>query len=89
MYYFPSQPTHPTHACPPAFTFGPAGELRFQELATLQVGWPPAVLSKGVDVPFTCGAPLSVWGPELAGYTRLPGRGVWTFGNYMCPNSLK
>ena len=55
----------------------------------LQLGWPPALLAKGADTPFTAGAPLLVWGPEVAGYTRLPGRGLWTHGNYPCDGSLK
>lgn len=40
-------------------------ELRFQELAAVTYGWPAALIAKGDGVPFTCGAPLMVWGPEV------------------------
>ncbi|KAL4434077.1 hypothetical protein ABPG75_000518 [Micractinium tetrahymenae] len=64
-------------------------ELRYQELASASTGWPPFLLGKGPGVQFSCGAPLQVWGPELPGFARLLGRGLFTHGRYTCPGSLR
>lgn len=39
-------------------------------------------------MPFIAGAPVAAWGPELSGYERLPGRGMFTTGCYVCADSL-
>jgi hypothetical protein len=66
-----------------------AGQLRHQELSAPQNGWPLSVLAKGPDVAFTAGSPIVAWGPEIPGFTRLIGRGLFTHGRFNCTGSLR
>lgn len=66
-----------------------AGQLLYQELAVPHIGWPLAVLAKGPGVGFSGGAPIMAWGPELKGFQRLIGRGVFTHGRYSCQGSVR
>lgn len=57
-------------------------QLRFQEMVAVQAGWPPALLAKGPaggGAAFTCGAPLVAWGPEVPGFQRSIGKGLYTW----------
>jgi hypothetical protein len=60
-----------------------------QELAQQSVGSPPVLISKVAEVPFVAGAPIELWGPELEGYQRYPGRSLFTAGAYECAGSLR
>ena len=66
-----------------------AGELRYQEAASVSSGWPPVLLAKGPEVAFTAGAPLQVDATPLPGYQMLPGRSLFVFGSYNCSGSLR
>lgn len=66
-----------------------AGQLRYQELAIPEVGSPPVLLAKGPAVPFTAGAPISVWAPEQPGFQRFVGRSNFAWGHYPCEGSLR
>lgn len=57
-------------------------QLRFQEMAAVQAGWPPALLAKGPAngvAAFTCGAPLVAWGPQVSGFKRIIGKALYTW----------
>lgn len=62
--------------------------LQFQQLVQPQLGWPPAVVAKGPGVQYMGGAPLVVTGPDLPGYTRRMGNGLWGQPGYDCAASL-
>jgi hypothetical protein len=47
------------------------------------------VLAKGPEVPFTAGSPIVAWGPEIEGFRRLIGRGLFTHGRFNCTGSLR
>lgn len=75
---------------PPHPALGPAaGQLRYQELAVPEIGTPPVLLAKGQAVPFTAGAPISVWAPEQPGFQRYVGRSLFAWGQYLCEGSLR
>lgn len=40
----------------------------------------PQVQAKGSASEFVCGAPLSFWSPELPGFSKLPGKGLFISG---------
>lgn len=88
-------PTHSSHQCVVPLTMlcccccCIAGQLRYQELAAPQNGWPLSVLAKGPEVPFTAGSPIVAWGPEIKGFRRLIGRGLFTHGRFNCTGSLR
>lgn len=67
----------------------PAGELRFQSLVAPELGWPPALLAKGPGVPFVSGTPIVTVGPEVPGYRRLLGSGLFGQRGYPCAESIK
>lgn len=55
-------------------------QLRYQEMAAVQAGWPPALVTKGAAAAaFTCGAPLVAWGPQVPGFQRSIGQGLYTW----------
>ncbi|PSC67771.1 Serine threonine-kinase CTR1 [Micractinium conductrix] len=66
-------------------------QLRYQQVAAESFGGPPFVLERGPEVAqgFTAGAPLTVWGPQLEGYQRLPGLAVFLHGLYPCDGSVR
>ena len=47
------------------------------------------VTAKGAGVPFSGGGPLSFWPQPLPGYDVLPGRGLFAYGRYACPSSVR
>lgn len=64
-------------------------ELRFQPLVEPSKGWPPSLISKGKDLPFSAGSPLAVTGPEIEGYTRYLGGSLFGQPGYDCPGTIK
>ena len=76
-------PAAGTPPCPPA------GQLRHQELAVPEIGSPPVLLAKGPQVPFSGGAPMSVWAAEQPGFQRHVGRSTFASGRYACEGSLR
>jgi hypothetical protein len=64
-------------------------ELRWQYLAA-EVGWPPGLISKGPEAAnFTTGSPIAAGGPQLSGFKRLMGTGLFGQPGYPCPGSLQ
>ena len=66
-----------------------AGELRFQPLSDVADGLPSALLASGPGVPFTAGAPITSWAPEVPGYHRALGEALVVNGAYECDGSLR
>ncbi|PRW57729.1 Serine threonine- kinase CTR1 [Chlorella sorokiniana] len=64
-------------------------QLRYAFLSNITYGAPLIVGAKGNASEFTCGAPLSFAAPDLPGFTRMPGRGLFLYGNYNCTPSLR
>ena len=44
----------------------------------------PRMQAKGNASEFSCGAPLSFWAPEVPGFTKMPGRGLFLYGQLGC-----
>lgn len=63
----------------------------YNEAMAPPAGFPPAVIAKGLSVPFVGGAPLALHAPPLPGYTVLPGRNQFAFfgGSFNCSFTLK
>ena len=66
-----------------------AGELRYQALAEPALGWPAFVIAKGEGVSFVGGSPIEVAGPNVPGYTRLLGSGLFGQQGFDCEGSLR
>ncbi|KAL4445436.1 hypothetical protein ABPG77_011261 [Micractinium sp. CCAP 211/92] len=64
-------------------------ELRWQQLAVPEMGWPPATLAKGHGVAFSGGAALAVAAPDVEGFTSMLGSGLWGQPGFDCPGTLK
>lgn len=64
----------------------PAGQLLYSDTVGPPYWFPPAVIAKGADVPFTGGAPLALSAPPVPGYDALPGRNQFAFigGSFNC-----
>lgn len=54
-----------------------------------EIGSPPVLLAKGPQVPFSGGAPMSVWAAEQPGFQRHVGRSTFASGRYACEGSLR
>lgn len=63
-------------------------ELRHQQLAEPDFGWPPAVVAKGSGIAFTAGAPLAVTGPPVDGFEVQLGTGLFGQPGMDCPGTL-
>ena len=68
-----------------------AGELRYNRLSSPETGYnPTSSLPPGAPpAPFTAGFPLAVEGPQLEGYSLLPGRTLYTHGQYNCTGTIR
>lgn len=64
-------------------------ELRSQMLVEPGLGWPPAVLTKGPGVKFTCGSPVAVAAPALPGFEVYPAAGLFGQQGHACEGTLK
>lgn len=64
-------------------------QLRFQTLIQPTLAYPAALIAKGPAVPFSAGGPIVTSGPQLPGYTLLPGKGLFSFGRFNCSQSLR
>lgn len=64
----------------------PAGQLLFSETVGPPFWFPPAVITRGPDVPFIGGAPLALAAPPVPGYDVLPGTNQFAFtgGSFNC-----
>lgn len=63
----------PTDSRPPALLANNAPHIRPRLLRR-------PVQAKGNASEFSCGAPLSFWAPDIPGFSKLPGRGLFLYG---------
>jgi hypothetical protein len=61
----------------------------FQPLSAPELGWPPAVVAKGEGVQLSGGSPIAVTGPEVPGYRRHLGTGLFLQQGYACYGSVR
>ncbi len=67
----------------------PAGQLLYQPLSTSITSLPPSLLASGTAVPFQAGTPLTLWAPEVPGFSRFPGETIALSGAFACEGSLR
>ena len=76
-----------TRRCLPPPPRLPAGMLQYQGIVAPGLGWPPATAGRADG--FVGGSPLVSLAPEVPGYRRLVGTGLFGQPGYQCNGTLK